>query len=189
MEITLPAAEQFVSLLLNFGFMQFSKKPVMKDPQIVLYIRIFFVISALLQIAICLYIKRKIASTNCQKKFKYKPTSSIMGLSENEDNEVEISYAEYDSNEATSMLRSVAFQSVLYTVISWKYGNSPSMLILAFGIIKKLLFSPLYRAYIFGVEIERPYEKNLLFPKKAVESVTPVAAAATTVEKKKKKEE
>lgn len=184
MEITLPAAEQFVSFLLYFGFTQFSKKPIMKDPQVILYCRIFFVVSVLLQIAICIYIKRKISSGNCQKKFKYKPSSSLMGLSENEDNEVEITFSEYDNNEVTSMLRSVAFQSVLYSIVSWKYGNSPSMLILAFGIIKKLLFSPLYRAYIFGREIERPYEKNLLFPKK-IDSVTPVS----TSEKKKKKEE
>lgn len=184
MEITLPGAEQIVNILLNFGFMQFSKKTFMKDPKTILGIRICFVVSALAQILICIYIKKRIATANCQKKFKHKPTASIMNVSETENNETEMTFAEYDNNEATSMLRSVAFQSVLYTVISWKSGNSQSLLIIALGIVKNCIFSPLYRAYIFGQEIERPFDKNLLFSTKS-DSVTPVASA----EKKKKKEE
>ncbi len=188
MEITLPGAEQFVNMCLKFAFMHFSKKQSAKSADYALTIRIVFIISVLIQILILLYIKNRISKLNCQKTFKYKPTASMLSISDTADTEIEITSKEYDNNEVTSMLRSLALQSVFYLAISWKFGMSQSMLMMTFGLVNNLIFSPLYRAYIYGLEIERPYEKNLLFPKRRVAEVTPVTAS-TTANKKKKKEE
>lgn len=182
MEITLPGADQFVGLILNFALMQFSKKELTKTDMAVKFIRFAFVISVSLQLLICFYIKRRIAFFNHQKKFKYKPTSSMLSVSEAQDSEIEITFAEYDNNEATSMMRGLVFQSILYMFVAWKFGRNESLIGTSFNLLKNFVFSPLYRAYLFGCHIERPYEKNLLFSSCTQE--TPVK-----VEKKKKKEE
>ncbi|ELA41797.1 uncharacterized protein VICG_01149 [Vittaforma corneae ATCC 50505] len=186
MEITLPAAEQFLGIIFTLAVVQMIKKPFMSDPLVVKAIRIAFFVSAVIQLLIAYYIKRKIGKTNSQKKFKYKPEASLLNVSENPDQEIEITYSEYDSNEATKMLRSIAFQTVLYTALAFKFKNTQPMLLQTLNLLKNMFLSPLYRAYLYGMEVERPFERNLLFSFKKQE---PMPAPTSTADRKKKKEE
>lgn len=186
MEITLPAAEQFLGIVFTLAVIQMIKKPFMSDPLVVNSIRVAFFTSAVIQLLIAYYIKRKIGKTNSQKKFKYKPEASLLNVSESPDQEVEITYSEYDSNEATKMLRSIAFQTVLYTVLAFKFKNTQPMLLQTLNLLKNMALSPLYRAYLYGMEVERPFERNLLFSSRKEE---PVASAPAAEDKKKKKKE
>lgn len=181
MEITLPAAEQAVGIATTLIAMQVLKKSFMANPKVVRVIRIIFFVSAAVQILIGLYIKRKISTTNTQKKFKYKPEGSILSTGEEPEQEVEITYVEYDNNEATKLLRSAVLTTIFYTVLGFKMNNNQIMISHAIGLLKNLFLSPLYRAYLYNMEVIRPFEKNLLFPAKAEKE--------EVVEKKKKKEE
>lgn len=197
MELTLPAAEQFVGIIFTLLVVQMIKKPFMSDPKIITLVRVGFLVSAVIQILIAYYIKRKIAQSNSQKKFKYKPEASILNVSENPDQEIEITYSEYDNNEVTKMLRSVVFQTVLYSILALKFKNTQPMLLQTLNLVKNLFLSPLYRAYLYGLEIERPFEKNTLFPSRkaatsaanATASTSSATSSPTAADKKKKKEE
>jgi hypothetical protein len=188
MEITLPAAEQFLGLVFTLLVVQLIKKPFMCDPAVVKMIRIGFFVSAIIQLLIAYYIKTRISKTNNPKKFKYKPEASILNVSENPEQEVEITFAEYDNNEVTKMLRSIAFQTLLYAVLAIKFNNTQPMLLQTLNLLKSLLLSPLYRIYLYGMkDVRRPFSENLLFPTSKKEQAVPVAEEAA--EKKKKKEE
>lgn len=184
MEITLTDAEQVIGVLLTVAIMQLMKKSFKEDPRVILAIRIAFFVSTAIQVLIAIYIKRKIAQVNNQKKFKHKQEASLLNNFEGSEHETEITYAEYDNAEITKVLRSVGFMGILYAILALKFKNTQPMLLQALGLFKSLALSPLYRAYLYGMDIERPFDKNLLFPKRK-ES----APAPTPVEKKKKKEE
>jgi len=187
MEITLTAADQFLGVVFTVGVIQMIKKPFMKDPAVINGVKVAFVITAVIQLAIAYYIKRKVSKANNQKKFKYKPEASLLSASEGQDQEVEITYSEYDSNEATKMLRSIAFNSILYTALSFKLKNTQPMILQMLNLLKSLFLSPLYRAHLYGMDVKRPFERNILisFNKAAAEE----EVAPTQAEKKKKKEE
>lgn len=183
MEITLASADQFLGIAFTLLAMQVSKKSFMTTSEAVKFIRIAFACSSLVQILIALYIKHRVSKINLQKKFKYRPEGSILSISENDQQEeVEISFAEYDSNEATKHLRSTILQVAFYTFLTFKFNAIQPLLIKTANLLKSLLFSPLYRAYLYNIDMERPFEKNPLLPRKT----TPVPASP---EKKKKKEE
>lgn len=185
MEITLSSADQVLGLVFTLGAMQVSKTPFMSKPDVINYIRIAFAVSSVLQILLALLIKYRISRKNLMKKFKYKPEASLLNMVEPTDQEeVEISYFEYDNGEATKHLRSIVFQAAFFTFLTYKFGAVQPLIIKAANLLKSLLFSPLYRAYLYNMDVERPFEKNLLFPTKKVEAVVD-----TTQEKKKKKEE
>ncbi|KAM0681097.1 phosphate transporter (Pho88) [Glugoides intestinalis] len=183
MEITLTDAEQVIGVLLTVAIMQLMKKPFKENPRVILAIRIAFFVSTAIQVLLALYIKRRIAQVNNQKKFKHKQEASLLNNFEGSEHETEITYAEYDNAEVTKVIRSVGFMGILYAILALKFMNTQPMLLQTLGLFKSLALSPLYRAYLYGMDIERPFDKNLLFPKK---KETPTV---TPVERKKKKEE
>lgn len=182
MELTLASADQFLGIAFTLLAMSVSKKSFMTSPDAMRSIRIAFALSSIVQVLIALYIKYKVSKVNLQKKFKYKPENSILGISENEhQEEIEISFVEYDKNEATKHLRSTVLQVALYTFLTFKFNAIQPLLIKTANLLKSLMFSPLYRVYLYNVDMKRPFEANLLFASSA--------PAASTPEKKKKKEE
>lgn len=189
MEITLTAVDQLLGVVFTILVIQMIKKPFMKDPNVVKGIKIAFLISAVFQLAITYYIKRKVNKANNQKKFKYKPEASLLNMAEGQDQEVEITYAEYDSNEATKMLRSLAFNAILYTALSFKLKNTQPMILQMLNLVKSLILSPLYRAHLYCMDVKRPFDRNVLFSFGESSTPTAVPEPVTTAEKKKKKEE
>jgi hypothetical protein len=154
----------------------------MTTPRAMKTIRIAFACSSLAQVLIALYIKYRVSKKNLQKRFKYRPEESMLSISESDQQEeVEISFAEYDNNEATKHLRSTLLQVAFYTFLTFKFNAIQPLLIKTASLFKSLLFSPLYRAYLYNIEVERPFEKNLLFSSAA-------APAPASPEKKKKEE-
>lgn len=182
MKITLASADQFLGIAFTLLAMQISKKSFMTAPETLRIIRIVFAFSSLVQILIALYIKHRVSKINLQKKFKYKPESSMLSISENDQQEeVEISFAEYDSSEATKHLRATILQVAFYTFLTFKFNAIQPLLIKTANLLKNFMFSPLYRAYLYNIDVERPFEKNLLFSNETT-------SAPASPEKKKKEE-
>lgn len=183
MAVSLVSADQFLSFGLSLASMQLNKKAFVKDPRFLLGIRISFVVSILLQVLIALYMRRRIIKTNDQRKVKTKAPQSLFGAQEGTEEEVEISFFEYDLNEVNKILRSSILQGLIVGFIHYKWGVPHPLLMQSSALIRNLLFSCLYRAHLYGMDVLRPFELNMLFQKlqPAVEEIP--------AEKKKKKEE
>lgn len=187
MEISLSMADQILGNLLPMFISHVYKKTLFKDPKFVKYMLYSFAVSATLQLLIALYIKNCIAKKANNAKFKFKPQMSVLNLAEETTDEIEITCSEYDANEATKLLRGLFFSCAVGLFMFYKMNNEKALFIQTFGLLKNMFFSPLYRAYLFGLEIKRPFEKNLLFSTGTTEEQS--EPAPTKVEKKKKKEE
>lgn len=186
MALSLQSADQFLSFAISMIAMQFSKKPFMLEPKAILALRIAFGLSIILQVLFAFLIRQKILKTNDQKKFKMKSEQNFMSApAENQEDEVEISYFDYDLNEVNKMLRACLLQGVVVGIIHFKWNVTQPLLIQSTAFIRNLLFNSLYRAHIYGMTVIRPFDLNLLFPK----SEEPVQEPSITQEKKKKKED
>lgn len=184
MALSLQSADQFFSFVVSMGAMQFSKKPFMQDAKIILILRVAFCVSIILQALFALYIRQKIIKTNDQKKFKMKNDPGFFKTTEgDQEEEVEMSYFEYDLNEVNKILRASLLQGVIVGIIHYKWNAVQPLVIQSLGIFRNLIFNGLYRAHIYGMTVLRPFELNMLFQK------TEVPAPETVSQGKKKKED
>lgn len=184
MPVTLNSADQFLGFAISMAAMQCSKKPFMNDSGFILGLRIAFGLSVILQMAVALYIKRQIVTMNDKTTFKYRSEPSLFNTTEGE--EIEISNCEYDLNEVNKIFRTCLLQSLIITLVHIKWSVTQPILIQSTTFFRNLVFSPLYRAHLYGMKIIRPFDKNMLFA--AQESPAPAVDAAVA-EKKKKKED
>lgn len=187
MAVSLQSADQFVSFAISMLAMQLNKRPFMLDPKVIFILRVAFVVSMLSQALIAFYTRKRIMKTNDQKKFKLKNEPTLFGTPENQEEEVEMSYYEYDLNETNKMLRGSLLQGLVIGLIHYKWKVTQPLMIQATGLLRNLFFNSLYRAHVFGMEVLRPFDRNLLFSTAAVD--TPAPTDASVQEKKKKKEE
>lgn len=157
MSISITTAEQIVGFAFSIGAMAFSKNNIFSSDRAVMAIRIAFILSSLIQIGAYLFIRQKIISTNNQNKFKYKSTAPL------QDDEIEMSVYEYDMAECTKAIKGTIFQVLITSFIHYKWKGIQPVLIQAIGIVKPVLFSGLFREYIYSQKMERPFEKNMLF--------------------------
>jgi hypothetical protein len=167
--------------LISFGLsilcMQLSKRMQMDEPRNLWVLRAAYVSSTLIQLVFFFYIKRKILQTNDQRKVKLKKEPSLFQENDAEE-EVEMTYAEYDLSEITKSTRAMAMQFLAVLLIHLKWGVIQPMFIQSFAPIRNMLFNPAYTAYVWNQPVLRPFELNMLFQKIAPEPA-----------KKRKKEE
>lgn len=184
MAFSLQSADQFFSFVVSMGAMQFTKKPFMQDQRVIFILRVAFCASIILQALFAFYIRQKIIKTNDQKKFKMKNDPGFFKNAEaDQQEEVEISYFEYDLNEVNKILRACLLQGIIVGIIHYKWNATQPLIIHALGIFRNLIFSSLYRAHIYGMNVLRPFELNMIFQK------AEVPAQETVSQGKKKKED
>ncbi len=195
MSISLSTANQSLGLIISLIAMQVTNRPFMKEPQLVMGIRIAFAISLICQLLASLYIKKQIRAKGEKTIFKYKAEPSFFNA--NDMGEIETTYQEYDMNEVDKSIRNCLLQGLSLSFASYKWGVLQPILLQSTSFLRNLYFDPLYRAYIFGMAIERPFEKNMLFgtpsnveeqhAEDVVEDVT--EEKSHTEEKKRRKED
>ncbi|KAK6090905.1 hypothetical protein P3W45_000150 [Vairimorpha bombi] len=181
MSLPLSTIDQFINFGLSILTMQISKKPYFMEPKVLMTLRIVYLVSNLLQIAFYFIIKKRIASVNDQRKLKIKKEAGLFQESNDVEEEIEISYSEYDLKELNKTHKSALMQGLIVLVLHFKWNVIQPILISGTVPIRNMILSPLYRRYIFGREILRPLELNTLFAKKEV--------AEAISEKKRRKEE
>lgn len=187
MSVTLATCEQVCGIAITLIAMQLSKSSILQDPKTVLYVRIAFVICTLIQLFLAFYIKYLINARNQTRKFKILPEASFMGLLENEPQEErEITYREYDNSECIKTIRSLFYQVAFCGFLTLKFGAIQPLIVQCLNLPKNLVLSPLYRAYLYNMEILRPFsEKNMLFPR----GPEVIEVKTTAQERKRRKEE
>lgn len=177
-----------LGFIISMLSMQWTKRPFMLEPRVLQTLWIVYGVSVFLQIAIALYIKHAITKKNDKTVFKYKNEPSLFNASEND--EIEITCCEYDLTEANKLLRSSLISSCIIAVLYYKWKVLQPLVIQSTALVRSLLFNSLYRAYLYKMNVLRPFDRNMLFQSSSDEQVAPVVAeTAAAAERKKKKED
>ncbi|EJW02044.1 hypothetical protein EDEG_03507 [Edhazardia aedis USNM 41457] len=170
MEVSYTQLDQVVSIIFSLVFMRVLKLVDQKDTQFLLYIRSLFVASLSIHLFFLYIIKKKIKSTKDQRKIKIQKEPKMAFFKKDDDdvesdeNEtVEITYEEYDEKEVTKQIRAIVLQSVLMGFGHLKWGLCQPLCVQIFSPFKCLFLNPLYRCFLLGKEILRPYEDNKVF--------------------------
>lgn len=155
--IALTTAEKIAGPLLSIVPMVLGKNAFYMKDEYKLYIRIAFVFSIIFQLTCYQIIKSKITATNNQSKFKNKVQGAV------EEEEVEVTVYDYDIAECNAAMKKVVFDAVIAIVVNWKFKSIQMMFGNILGLIKPILFSGLFREYLYGQKLLRPWEKNAVY--------------------------
>lgn len=178
MPVSLTMMDQLSGFALSIGMMQYLKKYQLTS-DLILILRICYGISIALNILILYIIKKRILNVKDVRTVKIQPQKSFFNTNEDEE-EIEITHEEFDMNEYKKLIKMCMLQAVVISLGHMKWGMVQPLFIQIFSIFKMILFSPLFLCYLRNYEIQRPYEKNMLFDMKKKEKV---------MEKKSKKKE
>lgn len=104
-------------------------------------------------------------------------------FSNEEPEEIEVTHQDYDMTENSTRIKQCVLQGAIITLGHAKWGMIQPLFIQIFGIVKMLFLNPLFLCYVRNYEIQRPYEKNMLF------GLSKQKEEEKVVEKRKKKKE
>lgn len=158
MEITLSSAEQIFNILLSIFSMQILQRIKLTDNHIFI-LRSVYVITQLLQLGLLYEIKRRI------KKRDDKRTFLINTDGNNSTDQREMTYSEYDLDEASKLLRSTLFQIPIVLFLHLKMGLPQPIMMQVINFFKNLFIQALFNAYIWNerfYKISRPFEESIL---------------------------
>ncbi|WUR02175.1 inorganic phosphate transport protein (PHO88) [Vairimorpha necatrix] len=181
MSLPLATIDQFINFGISILTMQISKRPFFLEPKVLLILRIIYLVSNLLQVLFYLIIRKRIQSVNDQRTLKIKKEGNMFQENNDVEEEIEISYSEYDLRELNKASKSALLQGLIVTLLHFKWQIIQPLLITGTVPIRNCILNPLYRRYIFGSEILRPLELNTLFTKAETQEAV--------LNKKRKKEE
>ena len=165
MPLSLTTAEKITGPVLSILPMLMGKNAFFLQPHYALYVRAMFALSVIFQLLCYFYIKQRIVAVNNQLKFKDKKMNA------NEEIEVEKTVYAYDLEECVSAVKSLVFSALIAIFVNWKFKSTQPMFSQAIGIIKPILFSGLFREYIYGQKLLRPWDKNYVYGSCTVENV------------------
>ncbi|KAF9761879.1 hypothetical protein NGRA_2358 [Nosema granulosis] len=183
MSIALSTIDQVINFGLSILTMQISKKPCLQEPNILWTLRIVYISANALLLLMYLFIKQRISTVNDQRKLRVKKDNGLFQDNEVEE-EIEITYSEYDSKELTKLFRSSIMQVLIVAVLHFKWSVVQPLIVQSTGPVRNLFLNPLCLAYIWNKPVLRPFELNTLFQK-----TTEPETTTATPEKKRKKEE
>jgi hypothetical protein len=162
MGISVSSVDSLISFGLSIICMQLSKRISMDVPRCLWTLRAVYILANMVQLAFFFYIRKKILRTNDQRKLKLKKEPSLFQESDAEE-EVEMTYAEYDLTEITKSTKSMAVQCLVVLLIHFKWGVIQPMFIQSFAPIKSMFLNPIYTAHVWNQPVLRPFELNMLF--------------------------
>lgn len=178
MALTLQSADQLLSLISSLVLMRYLKGIDQTNTTFLITIRLIYFISISLQLFILYIIKQRILSRKDTRTVKIKKVKSFFAEEEDEDDEVTMTYAEYDMQEFEKVSKQMMIQAGFTIVMHFYWAICQPIILQGVTLLKMAFFSPLFLAYIRNKDVERPFEKNMLFKAKEVK-----------VAEKKKKEE
>ncbi|XBW38190.1 hypothetical protein QEN19_003782 [Hanseniaspora menglaensis] len=155
-------------LVSNIGVMLLSnyvcKKLDMTDPQIINYLRIFYVTFNVLTYLTYQYIKMKISKKNDLKTIKYQNQKSPMQMllkggasDENEEAVITTTVVQYDLEQVESLIKGMYTSWLMMGGMHFYMKYTQPMVMQGISPIKSVLEHPLFNAYVLGKEVERPF--------------------------------
>lgn len=159
MSIQLTTLDEVSNLLIPIVVMRVLKSFKEVSQSTVWKVRAAFVAGQVAQGVFFWIIHRNLSHTKDQRKVKV-PKGGAWGAEEQEE---EITYNEYDSREYSKLVKSTLFQLVISLFSHWKWGILHPLIIQTIGVAKSLFMRPIILAHMRGKEMQRPFEKNVLF--------------------------
>lgn len=174
MQVTYKAAEGFfllVPVLLSYAFKGKLNELL---TQYVLYFRIGFLLSVLVDLLISYRIKQRIELHNIKTKVKFttddyitipKParTAETQNTTEEaEEREVEMTVHDYDLGVINSHISKVLSNSAIHLAIHLFMKSAQPLLMLILNPVKNFVFFPPYIEYITGRTMLRPFSRNFI---------------------------
>ncbi|KAG0431938.1 SRP-independent targeting protein 3 [Dictyocoela muelleri] len=156
MAVPLTTIDQITNLALSLLSMHLFKKYNISDPKIILIIRSVYICSQSILFLMLFLIKRSIDQKNDLRRLKVKVAGS-------DDQEEEITFADYDKEEYMKMIRSSILQFFLIGVFHFKWNIVAPLIIQSIGVFKNIFLNPLFIAHLRQKEVIRPFEKNMLW--------------------------
>lgn len=166
MSLSYSSADQFINFALSIASMQVSGKAWLQTPRAMWMLRLAYACSNLFQLAMFFYIRHRIEKTNDQRKVRIKKEASLFQENEAEE-EIEMTYAEYDKAELMKSSRSAMVQFLIFCVAHWKWKIVQPLIVQSLSPVKSMFLNPLYLAYLWNRPVLRPFELNVLFQKVA----------------------
>lgn len=99
---------------------------------------------------------------------KIKKVKSFFAEEDNDEEELVMTNWEYDMQEFEKSTKQLMIQAGFTVVMHCYWSICQPIILQGIAIVKMMFFNPLFIAYIRNVDIERPYENNLLFKAKEV---------------------
>ncbi|KAL6927327.1 hypothetical protein ACO0SA_003625 [Hanseniaspora valbyensis] len=157
-------------LVSNIGVMLLSnyicKKLDMTDPVIINYLRIFYITTNVLTYLIYNYIKLQIKKKNNLKTIKYQHQKSAMemlmkgGAAAAEGNEEPVitkTIVEYDLEQVETLIKGMYTSWMMMAGMHLYMKYTQPMVMQGISPIKSVFEHDLFKAYIMGQEVERPF--------------------------------
>lgn len=178
MKVTYKTAEGFCLLApLLFTYVYKTKIHSFLTEYLMVF-RIIFVASVMIDLSLAYWIKQQILKHNVQTKIRFSSDSYVMVTKEkkeklnekgetveedDENNEIEMSVCEYDSQVISTHISKTITSTLIYTAMHLAIKSPQPIMMLIFNPVKDLLFFPLYIEYLRGKKMLRPFSRNIMF--------------------------
>ena len=171
----LTTIDSFITMGQSLIILQINKLPFIKSLNTT-YIYLTYLIFQLTNFAILYYIYTQMQKYINHKKLSLKLEPSFFTTTPSSESHFqdteEITYSEYDMREFKKSAQSAILSVVLGSVMGL-YLNSPHTLFTGIlNVPKSVFLNPLYRQYLLGWEVKRPYSENRVFESEKVEEVS-----------------
>ncbi|KAI5188725.1 hypothetical protein NECID01_0338 [Nematocida sp. AWRm77] len=177
MKVTYKAAEGFC-LIAPF-LLTYIYKARINDflTENLLHFRLVFLISVLIDMGMAYWVKKQILRHNVQTKIRFTSDTYIMlnkekkekinekgeTVEEDEEEEVEMTVCEYDTQVISTHISKKLSSTLLYVVMHLAFKSPQPIMTLIFNPVKDLIFFPIYIEYIRGKKMLRPFSRNIMF--------------------------
>ncbi|KAK2464145.1 hypothetical protein APHAL10511_003838 [Amanita phalloides] len=149
------------NLAISLGVMQVARKIPFDNPQVLLYVRIAYVTTQAVILAVYYYVSTQIKNKNDQTVLKY--VESANPMSQEPGQLVTTTVRDYDLSETSKLLRGVYIGIAMMAVMHGYFGYTQPLFIQALMGIKGLYDAKLVAIWVLG----KPAEGDLARPFKA----------------------
>jgi len=150
------------NLMISLAAMQVARKIPFEDPQVLTYVRIAYVASQAIILAVYYYISLKIKQKNDLTVLKYVEPGSPM--SQEEGNLVTTTVRDYDLGETSKLVRSVYMGIAMMAFLHGYLRYTQPLFIQALMGVKGLYDAKVVKIYILGQpaegELKRPFKAS-----------------------------
>lgn len=145
--------------------MQVSKMSFFQQPSVLWTLRYIYLASIIFQVIFYFIIRRRITNVNDQRKLKIKKENNLFDTNRDVEEEIEVTYSEYDLKELNKSMKSALLQSIIVTVLHIKWKILQPLIVAGTVPIRAFILNPLYLRYIFNRDVLRPFDLNTIFEK------------------------
>ncbi|PPQ91296.1 hypothetical protein CVT25_006241 [Psilocybe cyanescens] len=179
------------NLVISLGAMQLARKISFDDPEVLNYVRIGYVASQLIVLAVYYYVSMAIKRKNDQTVLKYVEPSGAMSQEPGE--LVTTTVRDYDLSETSKLLRSAYMGIAMMAVMHIYFKFTQPLFVQALMGMKNLYDAKPIAIHVFGKpatgDLKRPFKAAGMFGAAPAGPQTDAAAIAEAEKRVGKKEE